>query len=43
MKKMKHPSNPILMVDDEITILNSFRSTLRSAGIDNFIALEDGR
>lgn len=43
MKNLNHPSNPILLVDDETAILNSFRSTLRSEGIDNLITLQDSR
>lgn len=36
------PVNPLLLVDDEDSWLQSFKATLRSQGIDNVVILNDG-
>jgi DNA-binding NtrC family response regulator len=43
MNETKHPSLPIMIVDDEEQALNSFEMTLRSANLDNFIRCRDSR
>jgi len=41
--EIKYPTEPILMVDDEINLLNSFDLTLAESGIDNTILCNDSR
>ncbi len=41
--ELKNPTNPILMIDDEINLLNSFDLTLADAGFDNTILCSDSR
>ncbi|PID59225.1 MAG: two-component system response regulator [Ignavibacteriae bacterium] len=43
MKENKYPQSPILLVDDEINLLNSFELTLIENGIDNTILCSDSR
>lgn len=43
MTANKYPPNPILLVDDETTFLESCRITLRTAGINNVILCQDSR
>jgi DNA-binding NtrC family response regulator len=43
MSDSKYPYNPILLVDDEINLLNSFELTLIEHGIDNTIICSDSR
>lgn len=43
MSEVKHPKHPILLVDDEINLLNSFELTLLDNGIDNTILCNDSR
>jgi DNA-binding NtrC family response regulator len=43
MNEMKHPKYPILLVDDEINLLNSFELTLLDNGLDNSILCSDSR
>lgn len=43
MKKNNYPSHPVLLVDDEEHFLESCAIGLRAAGINNIIALRDGR
>lgn len=43
MSNSKYPYNPILLVDDEINLLNSFELTLFEHGIDNIILCSDSR
>lgn len=43
MNEQKHPIKPILMIDDEINLLNSFDLTLADAGLDNTILCNDSR
>ena len=38
-----HPPNPIMIVDDEASILLAIDTTLQIAGIDNIITCEDSR
>ncbi len=43
MNESKHPKYPILIVDDEINLLNSFELTLVEHGLDNSILCSDSR
>ena len=43
MEELKNPENPILLVDDEINLLNSFELTLMENGFDNTILCSDSR
>jgi len=43
MSEIKHPKFPILLVDDEINLLNSFELTLIDSGIDNTVLCSDSR
>ena len=43
MSDSKYPYNPVLLVDDEINLLNSFELTLIEHGIDNTILCSDSR
>lgn len=43
MNEMINPKNPILLVDDEINLLNSFELTLLDNGYDNTITCSDSR
>ena len=43
MSENKYPNFPILLVDDEINLLNSFELTLMDHGIDNTILCSDSR
>jgi DNA-binding NtrC family response regulator len=43
MNEQRYPINPILMIDDEINLLNSFDLTLADAGMDNTILCSDSR
>jgi len=43
MNQNKLPKHPILIVDDEINLLNSFELTLMDHGIDNIILCSDSR
>ncbi len=43
MNEQKYPIKPILMIDDEINLLNSFDFTLADAGMDNTILCNDSR
>lgn len=43
MNEIKNPENPILLVDDEINLLNSFELTLIESGLDNTILCSDSR
>jgi DNA-binding NtrC family response regulator len=43
MNETKNPKFPILLVDDEINLLNSFELTLIENGIDNLILCNDSR
>jgi len=38
-----YPSNPVLLVDDEVALLRVFDNTLRNAGINNVIRCSDSR
>jgi DNA-binding NtrC family response regulator len=38
-----HPAQPILLVDDEATILETLRLTLRAEGLTNVVTLQDSR
>ena len=43
MKQRPFPSNPVLIVDDEINILNTFKLILGAGKINNIIMLQDAR
>jgi len=43
MNDVKHPLNPILVVDDEEAILLAIDTTLRMAGINNVVTCSDSR
>jgi len=43
MTEMVYPALPILMVDDEMTMLNSFRRVLNYGGVNNLIQCQDSR
>ena len=43
MEQSLFPHNPILLVDDEIDSLRSFKMTLMSAGINNILLCQDAR
>jgi len=43
MSELKYPKNPILLVDDEINLLNSFELTLMDNGLDNIMLCSDSR
>ncbi len=43
MNNTKFPKNPILLIDDEVNLLNSFELTLLENGIDNTILCNDSR
>ncbi len=43
MTQIVFPSNPVLLVDDEIEILKSFEFTLRSGGVKNILSCHDSR
>ncbi|MDX1702570.1 MAG: sigma 54-interacting transcriptional regulator, partial [Melioribacteraceae bacterium] len=43
MQELKNPEYPILLVDDEINLLNSFELTLIENGFDNTILCSDSR
>ncbi len=43
MNEQKYPIKPIMMIDDEINLLNSFDLTLADAGLDNTILCYDSR
>ena len=43
MEESLFPSLPVLMVDDEINLLNSYELTLNEAGINNIITCSDSR
>jgi DNA-binding NtrC family response regulator len=43
MKQLLFPSNPILLVDDEVEMLRSFKLALRSNGINNVALCQDPR
>ncbi len=43
MNELKNPKNPILLVDDEINLLNSFELTLMDNGLDNIMLCSDSR
>lgn len=43
MNEVKYPRNPILLVDDEINLLNSFELTLMDNGFDNILLCSDSR
>ncbi len=43
IEEIKFPKNPVLLVDDEEYLLQSFELTLSDNGIDNVITLSDSR
>ena len=43
MKELEKNGVPVVLVDDEEMILNSFRLTLKSGGIDDVVTLADSR
>jgi DNA-binding NtrC family response regulator len=43
MRNKSFPSNPILIVDDEEDVLQSYKMTLRFNGINNFVLCSDSR
>ncbi len=43
MSQMTYPQLPVMLVDDETQALTSFEITLRSAGMNHFIACADSR
>jgi DNA-binding NtrC family response regulator len=43
MNKILFPLHPILVIDDEIDILDSYKKILRNSGINNIVLCEDSR
>ena len=43
MNEKKNPQNPILIIDDELSILLAIDTTLQLAGFDNVITCQDSR
>jgi DNA-binding NtrC family response regulator len=43
MSQTIYPQRPVMLVDDETQALTSFEATLRSAGINHFVACGDSR